>query len=258
MSKKIIGELCQTDSSGIVKKTVITTDNYRLLKSQMHEVDIELLSKRKNLSYRQYCKLFDGYLHKEAKCNGRVCCQALTNDGTRCKRPANNFVSIDLTEKQLVPKIPLFLQKKLGAKKVEKLKLLGFSNNCCFYCWQHAAMYIVEGATYTSNLAYYLSHPESILTIFFKNVKTRKIFNIITYSIEVSQMRNPHEIIKYMYKTSADMEGVLSSYYWAIFLMIFAYDKIEPRLRSIIQSKRPNIIENMSITAANTLIEFES
>lgn len=256
MTEKIIGELCQVNPNGTVMKSLITMDNYKKLKKNISELDIEI-SGKKTLSYRQYCKLFSGYLHKKKECMGEVCCQAITADGDRCKRPANRFVSIDLTEKQLVPKIPKILKDKLGVKLVEELKLIGFANTCCFYCWQHAAMYLVEGATYTSNLAYYLSHPEDVLKIFFENVKVKKAARLITYSVEVSHLRSVSEIIKYMYKTSADMEGVLSSYYWGVFLMVYAYDKMKPRLEKIIQSKYSNVVDKIAINAAKTLTSFE-
>jgi hypothetical protein len=61
------------------------------------------------------------------KCNpkeGEVCCQAMTKDGTQCKRIAS--VVFDLSKKQTFSLGP-FKYEHPGVK-------------CCAFCWQHAAV----------------------------------------------------------------------------------------------------------------------
>lgn len=202
-------------------------------------------------------------MFKRSKCGGNICCQAITEDGTRCHRSASKFVSVDITEKQLLPKIPSFIRKKLGVKKVEQLKLIGFANSCCFYCWQHAVIYTLEVSTYTSNFAYYISHPEDLLSIFFKDVKVRKIGGLITYSVtKLGGIRTPDEIIKYIYKTKSGMKGKLSSYYWGIFIMVYFYDNVKSYIISLFKKsnllkvEKEKITQDMSATAADTLIKI--
>ncbi len=253
-----IGELCQTNPDGTVIKSIITIENYKSLKTLMKNLDIELMSKSKSFSYRQYCKLFESYLFKKKKCGGEICCQALTAEGVRCSRPASKFLTIDLTEVQALPtKIPLFIKRRMGAKKVEELKLIGFANTCCFYCWQHAAQYATEGATYASNFAYYTTHPEDLLKIFFENVTTKKILGLITYFVSVNNIRTPDEIIKYIYKTSGTMEGMLSSYYWGIFITVFMYDTIKPYIVRLLpgsEEQKEDVVEKMANSAAQALL----
>ena len=102
--KKEIVELCQKDSEGNVYKTQINTQNYERLKHLIKNLDIEV-AKEKDFSYRQYCKLFDSYVTKEKKCGGKICCQAITENGERCKRAASDYMMVDLTGKNFMPRL---------------------------------------------------------------------------------------------------------------------------------------------------------
>jgi len=174
------------------------------------------------------------------------------------------FTSIDITTARgktvrIPEKIRPMLLKSLGPEKVLDLQLMAFANSCCFFCWQHAAIYAIEGSTYLSNLAYYSTHPEALFSIFFKEVKARKVSRLLTYYITVSKPRTRDEIVKQFYKTTADMRGVFSLYYWGIYIMVFGYDQIKPVLLKYIDldiEKKDMLIDLMTIQAANTLIEF--
>jgi hypothetical protein len=231
----------------------------------MKTLDIDIINTSSRgfsyISTFKKLKLFDSYIFKGKNCNGEVCCQAITEDGTRCKRQANKFLTIDVTEKQLVPSIPQFLRKRIGPRKMEQLKLMGFANSCCFYCWQHAAMYAIEGGTYVSNLAYYTSHPEDLLRIFFKDVNIKKFAGVITYSVMVKNMKSPEQIVKDMYKTYGTTQGTLSSYYWAVFITVFLYDTIKPHVIKYLSGahlQKTKVFEKMTETAASALIKLSS
>lgn len=261
--QKEIGVLCKTSPDGEVLKSSVTSENYKRLKKLLKTLDIEVVQKSKrSFSYRQYCKLFSSYIFKNEKCGSsdQICCQAMTEDGERCHRPASKFVTIDLTETQILPTIPNIIKNSLGPLKTEKLKLIGFANTCCFYCWQHASMYAIEGSTFVSNYSYYMAHPEDLLEIFFEEVKTKKIARVLVYSVSVSKLRTPDEIVKNMYKFSSKIEGAMTYYYWGVFVMVYAYDTLKTYLKKILSNNGKNddnvqkIIDDMAITAANTLL----
>lgn len=256
MAEKKLAELCQTTKDGEVIKTLITVENFKRLKKLMKTLDIELMTDNpKSFSYRQYCKLFSSYMFKREKVGGRPRCQAINHDGERCLRPAAKFLTVDLTEVQVLPKIPGFLRRKLGTKKVEKLKLIGFANTCCFYCWQHTAMYAAEGSTFTSNLAYYTTHPEDILGIFFEDVEVKKVARLLTYKVKVSKLRSADEIIKRFYSTKAAMKGALSRYYWGVFFIVYMYDSLKRYLSGWMTEKQ---MQKMVERGAEVLLKANS
>jgi hypothetical protein len=259
--KKNILRLCSRDQEGSIPKTVMTIDNFKELKNYVQSI-IDL-DPNKSYSYRQYCKIIESFIFKQKRCGGDVCCQAITEDGTRCKRGSSIFTSIDITAFDKAIRIPKkirpMLLKSLGPEKVLDLELMTFANSCCFLCWQHAAIYAIEGSTYLSNLAYYSTHPEALFSIFFKEVKVRKVSRLLTYYITVSKPRTRDEIIKLFYKTTADMRGLFSLYYWGIYIMVFGYDQIKPILLKYLDldiEKEKMLIDFMTIQAAKTLIEF--
>ena len=277
-----IGMLCKTDEHGKVLKSYITVDNFKRIKALMNTLDIEVVQathdgKRKSFSYRQYCRLFESYILKSEKCGGQVCCQAITEDGTRCKRPASRFSTLDITETQIPPiegeeerwhpatgakmNIPGFIREQIGTKKFEELKLLGFANTCCFYCWQHAAMFVGEKVTWATNILYYTTHPEDIFSIFYDDVKVRKFLGMVTYYVDrLGELRTPEEIIKHMFRTYGITHGAFSTIYWAVFGMVFMYDTLKPTLVKYLSGSPEEVestIEEMSETAAEVLLELQ-
>jgi len=279
-----IGMLCKTDEHGNVLKSYITVDNFKRIKALMNTLDIEVLQathdgKRKSFSYRQYCKLFESYIFKSKKCNGQVCCQAITEDGKRCKRPASRFSTLDITETQILSlegereerwhpatgarmNIPGFIREKLGTKKFEKLKLLGFANTCCFYCWQHAAMFVGEKVTWATNILYYTTHPEDIFSIFYDDVKVSKFLGTVTFYVDrLGELRTPNEIIKHMFRTYGITHGSFSTTYWAVFGMVFMYDTLKQKPVKYLSGSPEEVestIEEMSETAADVLLELQN
>lgn len=258
IAQKSISTLCKKDDTGVIKSN-ITVENYDKLRELIDELDIKSLKNSHNLSYRQYCKIFESHVFRtDNKCDGEICCQALTENGKRCKRASNKFTTIDVTEKHLTPTIPQFIKNKIGVKKVEELKLIGFANSCCFYCWQHAAMFVSEKSTWATNFAYYSTHPEDIISIFFDDVKPTKFFGTITYNVNsLGKLRSPDEIVKYMYKTYAATKGVTSGVYWGIFVMVYMYDTMKPILSSFIsgsKEQKEEFVETIAVGAANSLI----
>lgn len=230
--KERVRELCQRDpDTGEIAKHNITMARHAELKAAMKDFGVTFGPR--NLSYRQYCKVFDTHLFKyQKRCgkDGGICCQAITEDGTRCTRAASKFTSVDLTERKLVPTLPRWLRERLGVRKSEALKLMGYANACCFYCWQHAAIYVANLSTFVSNPAYYLTHPEDVLRVFFEKVEVRKLVGLLTYRVHVEKMRSVDEILKFIAKTSADTQGAFATYYWAVYTLVFLYDKIKPVL----------------------------
>ena len=259
-----IGMLCKIDENGRVLKSYITVENFKRIKKLMNTLNIKVVqathTRRSTFSYRQYCKLFESYIFKSKKCDGEVCCQAITEEGNRCRRPASRFSSMDLTETQVLPTIPNFIQDKLGTKKVEELKLIGFANTCCFYCWQHAAMFVGEKVTWATNLLYYSTHPEDILSIFYDDVKAQKFLGTVTYYIgSLGKLRSFDEVIKYMFKTYGITHGAFNTTYWAIFGMVFMYDTLKPILLRYLHGsgkEKNKVLEEMSETATKVLLEL--
>lgn len=269
MPKKTVAKrLCAKDKDGNVRKSLVTTENFRILKEELSKSDLEggpgiQILQGKNVpnpGYRGLCKLYDSYLHKNttgSRCKGAdgtegICCQAITEDGKRCTRRATKYLSIDLTESSLMPTIPAFIKKRVGAKTVAKLRLIGFANSCCFYCWQHAGMYAAEYATYVTTYSYYASHPEDLVSIFYDDVKVSKFLGIIPTGIEYGKMKPYTRIVREIMQTRKAASGALSREYWALFVLVFFYDKIleyiEPYLQSTEQA------EKMAVAASKALV----
>jgi len=267
--KKEIVELCQKDSEGNVYKTQINTQNYERLKHLIKNLDIEV-AKEKDFSYRQYCKLFDSYVTKEKKCGGKICCQAITENGERCKRAASDYMMVDLTGKNFTPAIPEIIKKNLGVKYVEELKLIGFARSCCFYCHQHAGMYVAEKLTWAHNLAYYTTHTEDFLSIFFKDVKPKKLYGTITYGFHnVGNMKNVDEIVRDAFLTHSVSTGALKTgehgtgfnyYYLGMKLLVFFDGFIRPYIIRALEgndAEKEMVFEQLVVTAAGVLLEME-
>ena len=266
-------ELCQIDTkTGEIKKELITVENQRILRDLMRKKGIDKSSQGgKNLSYRQYCKLFESMkfrgkccpqgLDKCDKSEQGPCCQAVTEDGTRCERKASRITAYDLTQKQfnIKGKIPAFLKKKLGVRKVEKLQLAGMGIKCCFLCWQHAAIYTAELLTWSSNVLYYSSHPEDLLGIFYRQVAVQKFLKLFTYDFKVSELKSVNDIVDAAFKTKATMAGKLSAYsftYWGIVFAFYAYDKLVEMLKKHMGDAKlaENTAKQMSERAADVLL----
>jgi len=255
-----VANLCQLDMHGNLLRTAISTQNLNRIKNTIHELGITEIQMERELTQAEYCKLFRGYMFKEEKCGDRVCCQAMTEDGTRCKRPASEYFTIDLTQRSIVPRIPDFIQRTLGDEKTEELKLIGFANSCCFYCWQHAVMYGAKKLTSIHNIAYYSTHPEDLLSVFFENVESQKLLGLIPipWGYRVSGLREPDQIIKHGYKVAGQMSGMKTQFYWSSMAIVFFYDLVRPALVKILGDVEDaaNIIESMAVVAARTLLRF--
>jgi len=272
--KKEVIELCQKDNEGNVYKSQINTENYERLRHLIKSIDIEV-AKDKDFSYRQYCKLFDSYITKEKKCGGKICCQAITDDGLRCKRPASDYAMIDLTGKNLTPKIPQIVKQNLGAKYVEELKLIGFARSCCFYCSQHAKIYAVELLTWSHNLIYYTTHVEDLLAIFFKDIKPKKFYGTITYGFHnVGNLRSVPDIVKIAFSTHSVSTGAMTEgkrlfrdkglginyYYLGMKLLVFFEGFISPYIMQKLEGtkeKKDELLDNIVLTAAEVLLAME-
>jgi hypothetical protein len=260
LTNKISG-MCLLDDTGKIPKTLLTSENLSTIKEAIKQLSISRISSSEDLSQEEYCKIFRAYIFKREDCDGRVCCQAITEDGKRCQRPASDFFTVDLTERSLVPKIPSFIEKVLTKEQVKELKLTGFAVTCCFYCWQHAAKYGAEMLTWYSNFSYYLTHPEEILEIFYEDVRVVKksFFNPLSYQFNVSNLRSPDEIIKNMFIMTAKITGKMTYFYWVIMAMVWLYDYLKDKLVEVLYGdRRENIkeVENMAITSALTLLKF--
>lgn len=251
-SRKKIDELCPAD----IDKAPLNLANYKKLKALMDYFGVE---SDKSLSYKEYCKLFRNLENLKKGCEGGgICCQAVTENGKRCKRAATKFTSIDLSRKSILPKIPSFIKKKLGAKKLAKLNLVSFANNCCFYCWQHAALFIGEQLTSLTNLTYYSTHPEDILDIFYDNVKPKK-YGVVTYSFaELGRKRSADEIIRNGTSTYSASSSKLSKHFWIPFIMVTMYDQIKPYLLKVLKgsaAEKEKEAERIAILSAKVLLK---
>jgi len=244
-------DLCPLDMA----QAKVSLDNYKKLKKIMKEFELDTVDGM-SMSYREYCKLFRNLKTIQKKCNGKICCQAITEDGKRCKRSASKFFSVDLTRKKLITKVPDFVKKSIGAKKVAELKLLGFANNCCFYCWQHAGIFVGDKLTYISNFSYYSTHPEDILSVFFDNVQPKKL-GFITYSFkELGNIRTPEDIVHEFLGTYSSSQEKTSKGFWIPFIMVMLYDQIKPYIIKIIKgsvAQKEKLTEKMAIVSANVL-----
>ena len=142
-------------------------------------------------------------------------------------------------------------------RKVEELKLIAFANTCCFYCWQHAAMYVGEKVTWASNITYYATHPEDILSVFYDDVQVTKLFGTVTYYVDsLGELRRPSDVIKNMFSIYGTVNGAFSTAYWIVFAMVFMYDTLEPMLMQYLYDS-PDAIQQMSETAADVLLELQ-
>jgi len=197
---------------------------------------------------------------KKKKCGGKICCQAITEDGTRCKRLASEYTTIDFTEKNILPHIPDIIKKNINAAMLEELKLIGFARSCCFYCTQHAKIFIAEKLTWTHNLMYYTTHVEDLLSIFFDQVKPKKVYGI-TYGVyTLGNLRSVDEIIKFTFSTHAITTGAFNYYYWGIRLIVFFYDYIKKYALDYFdgsKTEKENAFNNVAITASKVLIKME-
>jgi hypothetical protein len=261
--KKKLKRLCNLDEHGDVVKNLITVDNYKRLKHILKSLDIKPLKNGKNFSYREYCKFFEAYLFK-TRCNDGICCQAITKNGFRCRCKASNYTNYDLTN--IDPTVPTFVKNFIGPKKTQKLKLLGFAKLCCFYCWQHGTElmveYTIEGLGILNSFFYYATHREKIYQIFFKEVKSRKLFGQIslTVAVKMSDIRPYDEIIKYLSQTYGDTQGKLSIYYWVITGIVFSYDRVKPILMDNLagnEYEKEEILENIAIQSANVILSMD-
>jgi len=255
-----IGKRCELSESGRVSSLLLTPENLDVIKDAITRLGVEI-SEGEDLSQEEYCKIFRAYIFKREKCDGRVCCQAITEEGDRCHRPASRLFTFDLTDKAIAPEIPKFLEKRLGKEKVQELRLSGFAITCCFYCWQHAAMYGTEIATWSSNLAYYLTHPEDILNVFYENVEVTRRYRFLpfTYKYEISGLRTSDEIIKNMFAMAATMAGKATFFYWIVMAMVWLYDILKNELLKVIAGDEEDAeehIEAMAIVAADALLRF--
>ena len=261
----VIVELCGKGEDGEVLKSNITVKNYEILVNYANSLDLKILQKGRLLSYREYCKLFQANLLKKKECGGKICCQAITEDGTRCKRPASEYTSVDLTERNILPTIPDFLKQKLGYSKVVKLRLLGFASSCCFYCRQHAAMFLADKLTYASNLSYYTTHIEDILNVFFDNVKPKKIGGVATYNFyTLGNLRSLDEIVTHtlvLRNQSVGVgQGLFDWVWWGFYFIVFFYNSIKPHIMKRIQGNdamKELVSEDVAVLAAGALLELK-
>ncbi len=258
-----ITALCAKDEQGNVLKSNITIEKYERLSTLMEGLDIEILKSGNKLSYREYCKLFEANVFKEKKCGGSICCQAITEDGERCKRPASKYASIDITEKRILPTIPSFIVSRLGYKKANDLKLAGFATTCCFYCYQHAAMFLAEKLTYVSNAAYYTTHMEDLLQIFFNDVKPKKVGGVATYSFySIGNLKSLSEILKSMAVVRNQSVGVGQGLYdwtwWGMYLIVFFYDTFKALIMKYIKgslSEKELVADDVALLSAGVLLK---
>lgn len=260
-----ITSLCATDENGNVLKSNITVQKYEQLSSLIENLNIDILEDgKKKLSYREYCKVFESNVFKEKKCNGHICCQAMTEDGSRCTRPASKYASVDLTENHILPTVPEFVKTKIGYKKANDLKLAGFATTCCFYCYQHAAMFLAEKLTYVSNLTYYTTHVEDLIQIFFDNVKPNKVGGVLTYNFyTLGNIRSPSDILKHLVVVRNQYVGVGKGLYdwlwWGMYIIVFFYDKMKPRMLEYINGEniieKEMIVDDIALLSACVLIE---
>ena len=88
--------ICRIDpSTGMIDKKSMTKANHRALKQYMQK-KAPSATVDENLSFRQYCRLFDALKFKSGCCPGGrdecnknqkgPCCQAITDSGSRCTR----------------------------------------------------------------------------------------------------------------------------------------------------------------------------
>jgi len=260
-SKENFKILCENNENGEVLKKLITLNNYKTLKEIVNSLNIEILkNNKKSYSYRHYCKIYEAFLFK-IKCGDGICCQAITFQGKRCQRQASNYTSLDLT-KLTFPTLPKFIKKNLGHLQSQKLELIGFSNLCCFYCWQHGTLkateIMSEMFSYTNNILYYTTHRQDIYNIFYKNIKTKKIlYGSIAMHVIATDLRSYDEIVKYMIKTYGTSRGMFSFTYWLIHSIVYSYDVLKPYLiDSLYGDKKENekIVEDIAVESARTIL----
>lgn len=263
---RVITELCAVGDDGEVLKSNITVRNYEMLVKYAQSLDIKIIQQGKQLSYREYCKLFRANLLKKKECGGKICCQAITEDGDRCKRPASEYMSVDLTERHLLPTIPDFVKERIGYKRVVQLRLLGFASSCCFYCKQHALMFLADKLTYTSNLSYYLTHFEDILQVFFDNVKPKKVGGVATYGVySLGNLRTLDEIVKAAMVLRNQTVGVVSGVWfdwvwWGFYFLVFSYSAFKPYFSKFIygnEETKEIVSEDITVLAAGALLELK-
>ena len=236
----------ETPDEFLERKSVLAKTLKKKMISSLHIK--QPFKKYDNVSLDNECFLLDGYAFKKS-CGGKVCCQAINKTGERCRRPAA-IVPLDFTESipQISKATGKILRKYLGAmadsvidNSTKQLQAIT-SNTCCFFCWQHASTNMLEALTVVTNVSYYVTHPEDILSIFFKNVQCKKhVGNISLYpDCTVGEWKSLDEVLKGIVKTDAIMMGLikrsadgsmgLNTYSIGIRVLVWFYDTLKPIL----------------------------
>jgi hypothetical protein len=92
-----------------------------------------------------------------------------------------------------------------------------------------------------------------------------KAAGLLTYRIRVklSTLRSVDEILKHIAQTSGTMKGMFSTYYWAIYAMVFLYDKMKTVLLKVLSSQQPSssssaekAIENVAVRASHVFLKL--
>ena len=255
-ASRIYESYCQSDSDS--EKDKLAVSDYVSSKKLVSE----------KLTHKQNCKLVDAYRFKSKRCcpNGvsvcsredkGVCCQAITQDGTRCTRKANKWTSIDLTTTTGMITLPEILVKRIGDKRAEELMLLGTGKQCCFFCWQHMGMYAMDIATWASNLTYYTTHPEDILDVFFNDVKVKKYAKLMTYSIELGKPREISDVIAKALKLKAATLGAFTGMYWILQAVVFAFTMMVDTLKKYGVYNHIEVALYMAETSTRLLLRSE-
>lgn len=202
--------------------------------------------KIKELSHRELCKILKAAEHVGKTKDGKVRCQAITADGTRCERASSQYSSYDLTTKNYSGSIPSFLKRKLTTRQYLKLKAFSHSNACCFYCWQHSALVIAELGTWSSNWLYYTTHPLDILRIFFEDVE------MSGRTLKLGRRKTVEEIVKGTITEYGTSQGAASLVKWGLVLLVFSYDSIKPYITKFISEVE---LEKITTTSAKVLLK---
>lgn len=203
--------------------------------------------------YRTLCCIARSWAFREKKCCpggesacGReekgVCCQATTMRGTRCRNKASKYLQYDIGKmtspdqlQKIYDSLPSQKTLVISSSKMATISRKLTCVNCCFYCWQHAAIGSVKvGVTYLTSYAWVLVNIDSILRIFFDNPTFVYAGTIAVAPKKLGRLNSPPVIAqRYIDYFKASGFVMQFDYFFSLFITILFLSVSSPLVKAL-------------------------